>query len=327
MTEGFLFASADRDPDEAFADYARLYANGARVERADGPFAATVAGWRLDGMILFDRRFTGVTHFRDPGKVRTDGFDHLVVHAVLAGTLHGSDASRFKRVEPGEVVLLDTREPSRQTPVDAHLITVSIARYRMTPAIDGVSDLHGRVLRPPATLILVDFLRSLVRHAGDTAETRSLSHAFVELLGGALEGSETRRTERGREEVLRREAIGGFVQANLSRRKLGADVIGDALGISRSALYRLMEPQGGVTQFIQKRRLQAVRDALEQGSEAAFADLAEQHGFADEARMRRLFAAAFGVTPTAYRADVRAHRDDGTRVAYRRWEGWMGDLS
>ena len=327
MTEGFLYDSAGRDSDQAFADYARLYARGAGVERTGEPFAATVAGWRLDGMILFDRHLTGVVHFRDTGRVEEDGFDHLVLHAVIAGTLHGSAASRFDRALPGEIVLLDTRRPTRQTPVDAHLITVSIARYRMAPAIDRVDDLHGRVLRPAATPILLDFLRSLVRHADDIANTKSLAHAFVELLGGALAGAEARRTDRGREEVLRRETVEHYIQANLHRRKLSADAIGDALGISRSALYRLMETQGGVTQFIQKKRLSAVRDALEGGSDLSLADLAEQHGFADEVRLRRLFAGAFGVTPAAYRAEVRANRDDQARVAYRRWEGWMSELS
>lgn len=325
MSDAFLFDSDGHDEATAFENYAQLYARGSNVARADGPFLAKVAAYRLDGLLLFERRLSGATHFRDAGRVADDGFDHLVMHAVLEGAI--DVAGDVGRIEAGEALLQDTSRPMRHTPRTAHFITVSLARYHLAPVIDQLDDLHHRVLRPPATLVLHDFLRSLVRHAATAAATRSLSHAFVELLAGALAKPESRRADRGREEVLRREAVEQFVCTHLGDRKLGADTIGEALGMSRSALYRLMEQQGGVTQFVQKKRLQAVRGALERGSELSLGDLAERYGFSDEARLRRLFLRAFSLTPAAYRAELRAAEGDQTRIAYRRWEGWMGDLS
>ena len=130
-----------------------------------------------------------------------------------------------------------------------------------------------------------------------------------------------------RRDQRRREAVACFVGANLARRDLCADDIVHATGVSRSALYRLLEKQGGVTRFIQDRRLSALRDALDRGGADRLSDLAERFGFADEAHMRRLFVAAHGVSPAAYRDEMRAAEANEALTGYRKWKGWMRDLA
>ncbi|HJO66470.1 MAG TPA: hypothetical protein QF469_14180 [Sphingomonas sanguinis] len=53
------------DQDLGSADYRQLYANGADVERLDGPFQARLTGWRFRHMLLFDRHLPGVAHARE----------------------------------------------------------------------------------------------------------------------------------------------------------------------------------------------------------------------------------------------------------------------
>ena len=46
-----------------------------------------------------------------------------------------------------------------------------------------------------------------------------------------------------------------FAQANLFDRDLGSPMMQRELGLSRARLYRLFEPFGGVSHYIQHRRL------------------------------------------------------------------------
>jgi hypothetical protein len=82
MTERFNFSSLDRPAASAFNDYVELYKNGSDVARGRGPFHAQVRAWRLDGVLLFERRLSGAVHSRKERTV-TDDFSHIVLTLVL----------------------------------------------------------------------------------------------------------------------------------------------------------------------------------------------------------------------------------------------------
>jgi AraC-like DNA-binding protein len=71
------------------------------------------------------------------------------------------------------------------------------------------------------------------------------------------------------------------------------------LGVSRSLLYRVFEPIGGVSAFIQARRLdQAFDDILSDGCEQhTVAEIGYRLGFRSDAHFSRAFRARFGMTP------------------------------
>jgi AraC-like DNA-binding protein len=324
--EHLAFSSRGRDPGEAFAAYARLYAAGSDVSRGEGPFRVDLKGWRMDSMLLFERRLSGVIHARGD-RVAQDGFDHFVLYAVLSGELVGSAESGFDKARAGDVVLLDTSRATRTESRDAHFITVSVARHLIATAADPAT-LHGLLLRPPATLVLVDYLASLARRAPDLAADAMPTYArvLVDLLGGAMAARARRGAAARREDFLRRQMIEQHIEAHLADRALSAATICAQTGISRSALYRLFEGQGGVGHLIQARRIDALRAAIERGSAESLAELADRFGFASESHMSRLFAEATGDPPGAYRQTVRDMPAGDVRTATRRWQGWMSEL-
>lgn len=328
MTDHFTFSSHGRPSDEAFAEYARLYSHGSDVARGDGPFRAEVRAWRMHGVILFDRRLNGVVHSRE-ARVRSDGYDHIVLHAVLEGHLLGSAASGFDVARPGDVVLIDAGQPSRTAPRDAHMLTVSIGRHLVEAATGNARMLHGQLLSPPSTLLLQDFILSLIRWAPtlENDDMPAYSRALVELLSAALSGAGQRGSEVRRLNFLRRESVEQCIAARLGDRTLSAEAIGAATGISRSALYRLLHDQGGVARLIQTRRLQAVRSAIDNGSDASLAELAHSFGFSSESHMSRLFADAFGQPPGAYRQAITGLEDGDAKKGRHRWLGWMHELN
>ena len=117
------------------------------------------------------------------------------------------------------------------------------------------------------------------------------------------------RGEARRLQFARREAAIWHVAAQLGDRALCAETIADAAGVSRSALYRLFEREGGVGRLVQKIRLDALRTALEQGEAAPLAELAQRFGFSGESHMSLLFCEAYGCAPGAYRKAVSARTE------------------
>ncbi len=328
-TDSFRFSSDDHPADEAFALYATLYSRGSDVSRGEGRFFAQVRGWRLDKVLLFERRLSGVVHARRE-RIAGDGFDHFVLTHVLDGQVRLEVPGPPRVLGPGTSVLLDTRRPMRTEHDDARILTASIARDVIEAAMGPAGRLHGQILAPPDNLVLADFLASLARH-GDTlgsAALPALGRAFVDILSSV--GGDAARVGREdqRRDLSRREAVRRFVIPRLADRSLSVEAIAAGAGISRSSLYRLFEKQGGVARFIQLTRLDALRRVLDARDPAAPNDaaLAERLGFSSPAQMARLFAEAYGDSLQAYRAALADKPRDDPGVSKRRWDGWLGEL-
>jgi AraC-like DNA-binding protein len=326
MPAALRFDSADYPGDAAFQAYAALYSNGSDVTRAPGPFAAKVWGGRLDGVIVFERNLSGVRHARQ-ARVETDGFDHFVFTAVSAGQVTGSPESGFASAGPGEMFVTDMTRRSSVVYDDASVLTASITRDMVRSAMGAAGDLHGRVLAGPAVQLLAALLRTAARVAADLplAAQGALSRAIVELLGATNPVSPA-RGESARRDYLKRELIERYIASNLGQRGLSAEMIGEATGLSRSALYRLYEERGGVARLVQRRRVEALRLALDSRDASSWADLAQRYGFSDARKMNAAFLSVVGLSPSAYRKVVATTAPYDLSDNFRRWQSWMCEL-
>lgn len=80
------------------------------------------------------------------------------------------------------------------------------------------------------------------------------------------------------------------------------------LAISRSVLYRMFEPFGGVMHYLQHQRLLDAHAALaDPNDKRRIIEIAEQRCFSDGSEFSRAFRGAFGYTPS----EVRAGRNSG----------------
>jgi AraC-like DNA-binding protein len=328
MSERFSFNSQTLPEEDAFVAYALLYDNGSDVTRGKGAFHAEVRAWRVEGLLLFERRLSGVIHSRST-RAGKDGFDHVVLSLVLSGQVTGGPESGFDEAVAGDIYVTDTSRPSRTEFVSAHVLTVSVSREIIEAARGTTAGLHGRILAAPRNLMLADFLRSLARN-GDAIETEAqpgLSRAFIHILASVEDKGVRVSHEARRSEYLRRDAVERMIGENLSDLSLSVATLSRGTGMSRSALYRLFEDQGGVALMIQKRRLDGVRRALDDREQARLPDMARTFGFADEFQLSRLFSEAYEISPQVYRDRVAASRPNDPLDSRRRWAGWMGESS
>lgn len=85
------------------------------------------------------------------------------------------------------------------------------------------------------------------------------------------------------------------IEKHLGDPKLCPGTISTDLGLSRSALYRHFSPQGGVTHYIQDRRLVAIRTVIEHARQPLDpTNLARTYGIPSASKLNRLFLNKFG---------------------------------
>lgn len=92
--------------------------------------------------------------------------------------------------------------------------------------------------------------------------------------------------------------IAKIVAERLADHDLTPDTLCRAVGVSRSHLYRIFEPAGGVSNYIRRKRLLKTRDALADSSDRrTISSIAEGWSFADASTFSRMFKLEFGMSP------------------------------
>ena len=149
--------------------------------------------------------------------------------------------------------------------------------------------------------ILADYLLSLEHRLPemDMSELPGLIEATRAMLGACLSPTATRVHE-AREPIAATmlERARRLIRVDLGAPDLGPDKLCRTLGVSRSRLYRLFVPLGGVMRYIQRQRLLAAHAALSRADGSApILQVAESVGFMDASGFSRAFRQEFGYTP------------------------------
>lgn len=89
-----------------------------------------------------------------------------------------------------------------------------------------------------------------------------------------------------------------LIAAQLAKRDLSPEKLCRDLNISRSRLYRIFAPSGGISNYIRRQRLLRTRDILSDDKDRRSISLiAEEWGFMDPSTYSRTFRREFGMTP------------------------------
>lgn len=322
--ETLFFTSKALPADSAFETYRQLCPPFSKLIREPGDFFAQVTAVRLGDLVLFDRELNGISNLRDEAACQ-DGVTHFFLHLVVAGRMETWDGRRSFSALPGDMVLVDTLKPSLLTAVGLRVLTVCVPRPILASAAGAPERLHCHVVGAPTTLFLADVLQSLIWHAGRIPARMlpGLRRAFAEALYATLVDVRSATADSYCEDLVLREAAMQFIDDHLSDRSLDAAAISASVGRSRSALYRIFQPYGGVAEYVMIRRVAAVRDAMDTGSTAPLAVLASQFGFTDESHLNRRFSRIYGLPVGAYRQAISGDAPDSVAALARRvWE-WM----
>lgn len=325
------FDSQSLPPGDRFATFASGFVNFDLRPGSGVPFAARAEAWKIGSLVLADLDSTPLAYRRTEARLLADTADHLYVNLHLSGRVRGDCGAGPISCGAGSLLVLDLRQPCALQVSAMRSLTLAVPRQALLPRLEGF-DPHGLTASKGLTPLLIGTVEAVANSLGqlDAGHVPTLEALLVDLVAATLrEALRAARGYRGQDEALV-SRVRAHMEARLAT-PLDAAGVGAALGVSRSALYRALEPHGGVQRFLRTLRLRRARAHLETpGDKHSLDDLAELTGFADRAHLARAFKRAFGVTP----GEIRARAASGEApapavddVAARRFGGWVNNLS
>lgn len=246
---------------------------------------------------------------RDSAMLRRSSVDGLNLLINTTATVGEYDGKTL-RAAPGALQFRDMSRPiaSRLDSVD--VISIMIPRNLTPPPLLG-SAMHGMAL--PPTLAGVRLVHTHMRalldeapHLTDAALDAAMQSLL--LIAGRVAGIETPidapvlaslqgTVRRSAVDLIERRLLAGDIAFDI-------DLLAPSVGVSRATLYRAFDGVGGVSRYIQDRRLHHARIALvrRKSPTQSIAEIAYDHGFASPNHFSRLFRARYGYPPSEVKA-------------------------
>lgn len=263
-------------------------------------FNASARGWLLGGALLLESRAAPQILRRTPRKIRTDQTDHYIVRLQRRGRWLANAAGRIVETTAGSIAIIDMARPCDAQATEVDNLNLVLPRDMLDDALPPF-DMHGLVANGAIGALLRDYLESLADSLPylNPECTAGIADATCRLLAACLAPSRD-NTVRAREPfaAVRLHQVRNYIDEQLCSPHLSAQSISAALGISRSTLYNVCEPMGGVSAFIQKRRLRRVHMLLADPHEQRrISEIAYLFGFVSNAHFSRVFRNAYGYSP------------------------------
>lgn len=301
-------------------------------------FAASLDAHMLGPLLLARTRTLAQRWTRSPATIARDGMDHYMIQLYESGHMICEHDRGTTDLAPGGLVVFDlSRQVVSRTDNFCNLSLV-LPRPMLEGLLTLPDDQHMRVLHAnqPMVALLRDHMCSLKRIAGQVgaAQAQELAPATAALAAACLNGSlddlplgPGRPTLRETTLVARAKR---FIEDNLAHPDLTPARVASATGVSRTRLYDLFEPYGGVAAHIRERRLRRALLVLTDPAAAdrPIYDIALDCGFASDATFSRLFRERFGLSPREARSEG-FRRVSTAAPAYgvdRRYENWLNRL-
>lgn len=253
-----------------------------------------VAGRQVDV-----RRTRATIRCADPGLIKVGM--QLTGHGVI--TQHNHRAV----LAPGDFAVYDTREPyDLRFDGDFSMFVLMFPRDRLRIGAQRLTDITARRIDGNHGLgqLMSTFLAGLRRSLADGSlpTTAMFEDAIFDLLGATLE-AEGAHTPPGSVLLVEAESV---IDSTLADPSLSTAAIAAQLHISTRYLQKLFEAEGRtVSGWIRGRRLEQCRRDLSDPRlrPDSIATICARHGLPDQSSFSKLFRAAYGVSPSDYRAD------------------------
>lgn len=278
----------------------------------DAGFHAELSRHNLGTALVGSVATSAQRYERSESLIGAVGIDHVLIQLYEAGHTAVDLDEDERRAGPGDVLILDLSRPMRSHASDMRALNLVLPRNLLVLDPDSLDGLHGTVLpaQDPRGRLAGDHLRSLSRAAPalDPTTAADLAQASAQLLSACVSTSLRRDQDAPATLTATLMALCRFIDRNIRDPELDAAMLCSAFGMSRSALYRLFAPMGGVSDHIRRRRLARARlalnaSALERGG---IGKLARRFGFSSDDTFSRAFRAQFGVSPREA-AQMRSH--------------------
>ncbi|UNK39981.1 helix-turn-helix domain-containing protein (plasmid) [Shinella sp. H4-D48] len=265
-------------------------------------FRADLTSYNIGHFLIGMSSATAQGFVRSRERVAATGVDHLLIQLYLKGECaYNADGGVATGVK-GDIVCFDLSRPMKSQATDMDIISLILPRsmIRLTPRV--IDDLHGARVNGSSTLgvLLGEHMRTMAKVAPQLAGPDGKLAAEVASAIVSSGFSAAVAAERATLMDINVQTIQIFIERNVTNPALSADMLMRQFALSRSALYRLFEPIGGIAEYIRERRLKLAYLKLTSVglSRGSVAKLAYATGFASENAFSRAFHQRFGLRPS-----------------------------
>lgn len=257
----------------------------------------------LGGCSLIECRSAPLSGRRDAADIRRTEGDHVGLLLVLSGEEYVRQGETATRLTPGDMLVWDGAQPIRfEVAQPLHKVTLLIPRDRLG---SRAADLRGALrLQSRAGLgaLAAGHLAALTRIASDIPPGHAplAADIVVDLLGRLVE-PDPPPSQVG--DLLPR--MLAHVESHLDDHDLTPSRTAERFGVSVRYLHMLFSATGTTfSAHVRARRLAAMRRDLADPRLAgrSVTEIALAWGFADAAHASRAFSAAYGLSPSRWRA-------------------------
>ncbi|WPL13154.1 Transcriptional activator NphR [Thiorhodovibrio litoralis] len=286
-------------------------------------FAAQVRAFSLGDLMLSDSASRG--HFIWRGAASSD---LLLVQLHTQGEGQATNGGRPMPIMPGALSIIDLAYPYLAEDHDFRCLTLIMPRARLGERA-GAGRPGGLVLPPerPLTRILTAHLFSVWDSLPDltASETPAVVNGLLHTLTEAIAFQTQTDPRRPPALPFSQVALLAYIDRHLQQ-PLDAAHLCRVFGCSRSVLYRLLAPEGGVGAVIMQRRLARAYRLL--GNPAlrhlSIAEIAMRCGFSDQSHFCRAFRATFALSPSDARQRLAAGSAPSVRPSdLPRFRDWL----
>lgn len=276
-------------------------------------FEATSRAWRFGSFLLSHSRVPCCDYRRTPAQARRDSLEHWLIGICVQGAQRQQSAGTVTEMGRGVPYVFSTAVPFEAQRSGESIEWIGLYLPRdARPQLDGaLSGTLNAALTGPMAELLAGLLVGMTRQLpyASTAEAEHLAAAVDALLAGAAAGAEPAAEGPAREVAAAGQLarLRRIIRDNLGSASLSPARLCRAAGVSRSQLYRLFEPFGGVARYIQQERLRfACRLLSDPEDRRGIARIAEAAGIFDPSTFSRAFRQEFGCTPGEVRSGALA---------------------
>jgi len=247
-----------------------------------------------------------IIHRRNNADCQDDRYCFLVMQR--SGRMQMlQQGNRAFELRPGEMMLMDSLSPCNM--VFSGLVdhaSIHLERSEVQRHLRPGQRLFGKI---PTANVSGQLLHGMVKQLLNTHQDLSLSEGqtlqdvIVLLLTQALQfRAATISTDLSSGHLQR--AARQLIEQQLDDAMLSPPTLAQQLGISLRQLYRLFDEDGGVSRYIQQRRLMRSAEDLRSPylEHESITQIAYRCGFTDSAHFSRAFKKHFSCTPSEYRA-------------------------
>jgi AraC-like DNA-binding protein len=275
-------------------------------EDSSEDFYARNEVWPFGPLALMRNLAPAMMVARTARHARRDSLDHWVIRVARSGSSRYRIGGTCFDTRPGLPFLFSAGDPCDSERTGADWLSLYLSRDAFPDIAAGLAAIGTGVLAAPGSVLLADYLLLLERRlqATTVAEVPMLVAATRAMVAACLLTDVAPRSVSPEDvDVARLERIRQVVRRNIGSATLDSERLSKLAGVSRSQLYRIFEPHGGVARYVQNLRLRLAHAALtDPDCDTPIAQIGEQVGFFDPSSFSRAFRREFGYTPGEVRA-------------------------